>query len=103
MRSPILLIAGRGAPRESGQLYGTTKQLAVLGWPHQAKLHDGAQAIANADLDAASPSRARASGRAAPTPAPSDLDASTRSGNVDAASVASVPWPDADTCNLLPV
>jgi predicted esterase len=51
-KAPLLLIAGRGAPWESGQLATTTRQLTALGWPHDARTHDGAHAISDADLDA---------------------------------------------------
>lgn len=119
-RPPLLLIAGRGAPWEGPQLAATTAQLSAVGWPHEAKIHDGPHSVSDADLDAAI-SFAREATRTGCTETPTSeqqsvaasppassarssngSDASVRSVDVDA-GIAPPPWPEADACTFPPV
>lgn len=49
--APILLIGGSGAAWESGLMTTATTQLRALGWPHEARMHDGGHAVSDKDLD----------------------------------------------------
>lgn len=121
-RPPLLLIAGRGAPWEGPQLAATTAQLSAIGWPHEAKIHDGPHAVSDADLNAAiafareatragcaeTPTSEQQSGATSPpasasaAPSSNGSDASVPSVEADA-GIAPLPWPHANACTFPPV